>query len=164
MYNNPNPNNYDPTQDNLKAQYFNNLVYTYNGIYLNYTKRVDIINYQTIYNFNYYFAITDKTTRTFYNNDTFLCDQESTVNPYMVQGFEHLYVSDSYQKLYFYNNQCMLSYPDINTNNWAYYNASFCILIISVTLYASLLLIMICAVCIRVPQPYHERYIPKRHF
>ena len=145
MYNNPNPNNYDPTQDNLKAQYFNNLVYTYNGIYLNYTKRIDIINYQTIYNFNYYFAITDKTTRTFYNNDTFLCDQQSTVNPYMVQGLEHLYTHGNYQKLYFYNNQCMLSYPKIDVV-LPYYTAAVVMIILS-CLFVITLLVSIYVFC-----------------
>lgn len=130
MYNNSNPNNYDPSQDNLKAQYFNNLVYTYNGIFLNYTEHIDVINYQKIYNFNYYFTITDRTTRTVYNNDTFLCDQQSTINSYMISEFQHYYVPGHYQKLYFYNNQCMLSYPNI-TNIWPYFIESIIILILS---------------------------------
>jgi len=148
MYNNPSPNNYDPSQDNLKAQYFNNLIYTYNGKYINYTERIDIINYQTIYNFNYYFTITDKTTRTFYNNDTFICNQESTVNPYMVQVLEHLYTSGSYQKLYFYNNQCMLSSPNINTN-WPYLTAAGIMLTLS-CIFGGVLLILVLSLCTHI--------------
>jgi len=145
MYNNPSPNNYDPSQDSIKAIYFNNLVYTYNGKYLNYTERTDNINYQAIYNFQYYFQIIDKTTRTFYNNDTFLCNQESTVNPYMVQGLEHLYISGSYQKLYFYNNQCMLSYPKIN-DNWMY-NIAATVILMLICIFASIVITFICVGC-----------------
>jgi len=143
-YNNPNPNNYDPSQDSIKAIYLDNLVYTYNGKFLNYTEHTDIINNQSIFKFNYFFIITDKTLRTLYNNDTFLCDQQSTINPLMVSGFEHLYVSGNYQKLYFYNDQCMLNYPSL-PKNWSYDVAATlmltlsCIYIFSVIVFVSVL-------------------------
>jgi len=119
MYNNPQPNNYDPSQDNIKAKYFNNLVYQYNGAFVNYTETIDVVNYQQIFKFRYFFRITDKTTRSPYNNDTFLCDQISTVNPYAVSGLEHAYSRTQDYRLYFYNNQCGLSYPNID-RNWSY--------------------------------------------
>jgi hypothetical protein len=113
IYNNPNPNIYDPSQDNIKAQYFNNLIYTYNGKFINYTIYTDINNH-SIYNFNYFFSITDKTTRSIYNNDTFLCEKKSTDNQYMILVLKHLYDNKEDIKLYFYNNECMMIYPHID--------------------------------------------------
>jgi hypothetical protein len=129
FYNNINPNNYNPSQDNIKALFFDNIVYNYNGKFINYTESIDNNKFQTIYNFNYYFAITDKTIRTLYNNDTFLCDNQNTINPNYVTELEHLYIPNNYQKLYFYNDKCMLSYPNLNN---VIYEIIFFFLIVAV--------------------------------